>query len=110
MPRNFVVNRRSLLLGTSALSLTGFLAACGGGNGGNTTSAESASALGVGEDIAKLVSINPKKREELKEGGEVKIPLAEIGPESGYTLFKDIDRGLIVVWGSWSGTWWSRVE
>ncbi len=81
MPRNFVVNRRSLLLGTSALSLTGLLAACGGGNGGNTTSAESASALGVGEDIAKLVSINPKKREELKEGGEVKIPLAEIGPD-----------------------------
>lgn len=30
--------------------------------------------------------------------------------ESGDTLFKDIDRGLIVVWGSWSGTWWSRVE
>ena len=80
MPRNFVVNRRSLLLGTSALSLTGLLAACGGGNGGNTTSAESASALGVGEDIAKLVSINPKKREELKEGGEVNLPVLTLGP------------------------------
>lgn len=81
MPRNFVVNRRSLLLGTSALSLTGLLAACGGGNGGNTTSAESASALGVGEDIAKLVSINPKKREELKEGGQVTLPLGTLGPD-----------------------------
>lgn len=81
MPRNFVVNRRSVLLGTSALGLTGLLAACGGGNGGNTTNAESASALGVGEDLAKLISVNPKKRNELKEGGELVLPLTTLGPD-----------------------------
>lgn len=81
MPKSFIVNRRSLLLGTSALGVTGLLAACGGGKGGNTTNAESASALGVGEDIAKLVSINPKKREELKEGGQLTLPLQDLGPD-----------------------------
>lgn len=81
MPKSFIVNRRSLLLGTSALGVTGLLAACGGGKGGNTTNAESASALGVGEDIAKLISINPKERTELKEGGDLTLPMADLGPD-----------------------------
>ena len=78
--KNFIFNRRTLLAGT-AVGSVGLLAACGKGNGGNTTSAESASALGVGEDIAKLISINPKKRDELKEGGELKLALTQLGPD-----------------------------
>ncbi len=78
--KNFIFNRRTLLAGT-AVSSVGLLAACGGGNGGNTTSAESASALGVGEDIAKLISVNPKETSELKEGGEFKFALNSLGPD-----------------------------
>ena len=82
MAMNFVFNRRTLLTGTAALGGMGLLAACGGGNGngGGASNAESASALGVGEDIAKLISVNPKERSELKQGGELRLPSVEIGP------------------------------
>ncbi|MEX3611017.1 ABC transporter family substrate-binding protein [Rothia sp. LK2588] len=81
---NITFNRRTLFATTAALGGTGLLAACGGGNGGNSggaSNAESASALGVGEDIAKLISVNPKERSELKEGGELRIPMRSIGPD-----------------------------
>ncbi len=78
--KKMIFNRRTLLAGT-AVGSVGLLAACGGGNGGNTTNAESASALGVGDDIAKLISVNPKKRDELKEGGEFKLSLVQVGPD-----------------------------
>ena len=77
---NLAFNRRTLLAGT-AIGSIGLLAACGGGNGGNSTNAESASALGVGEDIAKLVSINPKERSELKEGGTLTLAAGNLGPD-----------------------------
>ncbi|MDO4916615.1 MAG: ABC transporter family substrate-binding protein [Rothia sp. (in: high G+C Gram-positive bacteria)] len=81
MSHGFMFNRRTLLAGSSAAGLVGMLAACGGNKGGGASNAESASALGVGEDIAKLVSVNPKERSELKEGGELKLPLNQIGPD-----------------------------
>lgn len=79
--KTFTLNRRTLLTGAVATSSVGFLAACGAGNGGKTTGAESASALGVGEDIAKLISMNPKKREELRPGGEVNLAMLTLGPD-----------------------------
>lgn len=81
MEKKFVVNRRTLLAGSAALGGIGLLSACGGGQGGGTSNAESASALGVGEDIAKLISVNPKERGELKEGGELSLPSVSIGPD-----------------------------
>lgn len=78
--KNFIFNRRTLLAGT-AIGSVGLLAACGGGNSGNTSSAASASALGVGEDIAKLISVNPKERADLKEGGEFRFALKSLGPD-----------------------------
>lgn len=81
MPKNFVFNRRTLLAGSSAAGLVGMLAACGGNKGGGASSAESAKALGVGEDVAKLISVNPKKRDELKQGGELNLALMDLGPD-----------------------------
>lgn len=79
--KNFLVNRRTLLSGTAIGSL-GLLAACSNGEGGGASSnAESASALGVGEDIAKLISVNPKEPSELKEGGEFRYALKTLGPD-----------------------------
>lgn len=78
--KNFILNRRTLLAGT-AISSVGLLAACGGGEKGGASNAESASALGVGEDIAQLISVNPKERSELKEGGEFRYALKSLGPD-----------------------------
>ena len=59
----------------AALALTG----CGGG--GATTSAESAKAQDASGDINKLISVNTKKADELKQGGTVTLPVGNIGPD-----------------------------
>ena len=59
----------------AALALTG----CGGG--GATTSAESAKAQDASGDINKLISVNAKKADELKQGGTVTLPVGNIGPD-----------------------------
>ncbi|NUU32749.1 ABC transporter family substrate-binding protein [Arthrobacter sp. C9C5] len=64
----------------AALALTG----CGGG--GATTTAESAKAQDASGDINKLISVNAKKADELKQGGTVTLPVGNIGPDfNGYS-------------------------
>lgn len=81
MAKNFVMNRRTLLMGSLAAGSVGLLAACGGGSSSGSSGAASASALGVGEDIAKLVSVNPKEKSDLKEGGVLNLPVGSLGPD-----------------------------
>ncbi len=79
---SFTLNRRHLLTSSAVLGGLGLLTACGGGNeAGGASNAESASALGVGEDIASLISVNPKERSELQEGGELRLPSTQLGPD-----------------------------
>ncbi|MDY3048207.1 MAG: ABC transporter family substrate-binding protein [Rothia sp. (in: high G+C Gram-positive bacteria)] len=83
------LNRRSFFL-ISGLGGAGLLlSACGGGS--QSSSAASASALGSGDDIAQLISINEQDRANLQAGGSLNLAVATLGPnfnvatQTGYT-------------------------
>lgn len=84
------LNRRSFFVVSGLAGVTGLLAACGGGSG-NTTSAETGAALGAGDDISQLISINERDRSELQAGGTLALAALDLGPnfnvatQTGYT-------------------------
>ena len=82
------VNRRTVLTGTVALGTVGLLAACGSKS---KESAAGGTAATSSEEILKNLNINEKSYDQLKDGGELRLAAAAMGPnfntlnQSGYT-------------------------
>ena len=82
------VNRRTVLTGTVALGTVGLLAACGSKKDNSSLSGSGASNA---EEAYKNININEQPHSNLKQGGELRLSIAAMGPnfntltQSGYT-------------------------
>lgn len=72
--------KHQLKMGAALIAVSAlFLAGCGGGTESNGPDAGSQATQGT--DLSKLVSYNPQPKENLKQGGELTLPLGQIGPD-----------------------------
>ncbi len=75
MSTQFTLGRRQLLLGTGAASLAALLSACGSGQPQGTSAATATL------DASQLAAqINPQDRSSLQQGGELNLPVGNLGP------------------------------
>ncbi|MDQ0771451.1 peptide/nickel transport system substrate-binding protein [Pseudarthrobacter defluvii] len=65
--------------GAAAVAAALALTACGGGGG--ASGPETAKGQESGSDLSKLISINEKPAADLQQGGNVTLPLGNIGPD-----------------------------
>ena len=76
MEKQYIFNRRTLLGGAAATTTVGLLAACGG-----KKEEEKVKSAGKGAKVEDLYDINAHPVSDLKQGGEVRLPLKSIGPD-----------------------------
>jgi putative ABC-type dipeptide/oligopeptide transport system len=76
MEKQYIFNRRTLLGGAAATTTVGLLAACGG-----KKEEEKVKSAGKGAKVEDLYDINAHPVSDLKQGGEVRLPLGSIGPD-----------------------------
>ena len=77
MEKQYIFNRRTLLSGAVAVTTIGLLAACGGGS----KKEDKVKAPGKGAKAEELYNINSHPVSDLKQGGELRIPVTAIGPD-----------------------------
>lgn len=105
MNKKQMFNRRTLLSSTVAITGVGLLAACGG-----SKNEEKTKAAGKGANVEDLYDINAHPIADLKQGGELRLPLSSIGPDfntfstSGASGDTQTAMGTIYSAGLWSVT------
>jgi len=111
MQKQYIFNRRTLLGAAAATTTVGLLAACGG-----SKKEDKVKAPGKDAKSEELYNINSHPVSDLKQGGEVRIPLGSLGPDfntystSGDSYDTQIVMSSIRAAGLWNITHLGKYE
>ena len=111
MQKQYIFNRRTLLGAAAATTTVGLLAACGG-----SKKEDKVKAPGKDAKSEELYNINSHPVSDLKQGGEVRIPLGSLGPDfntystSGESYETQIAMSSIRAAGLWNITHLGKYE
>ena len=111
MQKQYIFNSRTLLGAAAATTTVGLLAACGG-----SKKEDKVKAPGKDAKSEELYNINSHPVSDLKQGGEVRIPLGSLGPDfntystSGESYETQIAMSSIRAAGLWNITHLGKYE